>query len=37
MAQYRGIPGLGSRSEWDGEQGEGEGIRGFRRGNQEGD
>jgi hypothetical protein len=29
MPQYRGVPGLGSRSRWIGEQGEGEGSRGF--------
>jgi hypothetical protein len=28
-APYRGMPGLGSRSGWVGEQGEGVGYRGF--------
>jgi hypothetical protein len=29
MPQYRGMPGSGSWSRWVGEQGEGEGDRGF--------
>jgi hypothetical protein len=29
MPQYRGMPGPRSRSEWVGDQGEGEGDRGF--------
>jgi hypothetical protein len=29
------MPGEGSRSEWVGEQGKGDGIGGFQRGNQE--
>ena len=33
MPQCRGMPGLGSRNRWVGEQGEG--IGGFWRGNQE--
>jgi hypothetical protein len=32
MAQYRGMPGSGSRSGWVGEQGEGGGYRGFSEG-----
>jgi hypothetical protein len=32
MPQYRGMPGLGSRSEWLGEQGEGRGDRKFLEG-----
>ena len=35
MPQYSGMPGLGNRSGWIGEQGEGEGIEGFWRGIQE--
>jgi hypothetical protein len=35
MPQYRGMPGQGSRGGWVGEQGEGDGIGGFLRGNQE--
>jgi hypothetical protein len=33
MPQYRGMPGLGSRSGWVEEQGESEGIEGFWSGN----
>jgi hypothetical protein len=33
MPQYRGMPGPGNRSGWVGEQGEGEGIGDFQRGN----
>jgi hypothetical protein len=29
MPRYRGLPGPGSRSRWVGEQGQGEGDRGF--------
>jgi hypothetical protein len=32
MPQYRRMPGPGSRSGWVGEQGEGEGNRGFSEG-----
>jgi hypothetical protein len=32
MLQYRGMPGSGSRSGWVGDQGEGEGNRGFSEG-----
>ena len=32
MPQYRGIPEPGSKSGWVGEQGEGEGDRGFSEG-----
>jgi hypothetical protein len=32
MPQYRGMPGPGSSSRWIGEQGEGEGDRGFSEG-----
>jgi hypothetical protein len=35
MPQYRGMPGPGSGSGWVGEQGKGEGDRGFWRGNEE--
>jgi hypothetical protein len=35
MPQYRGMPGPGSVSGWVGEQGEGEEIGSFQRGNQE--
>jgi hypothetical protein len=35
MTQSREIPGMGSRSEWVGEQSEGIGYRAFWRGNQE--
>jgi hypothetical protein len=33
MLQYRGMPGPGSRSGWVGEQGEGERIAKYQRGN----
>jgi hypothetical protein len=33
MPQYRAMPGPGSKSGWVGEQGEGERIGGFGRGN----
>jgi hypothetical protein len=32
MPQYKGMPGPGSGSEWVGEQGQGEGDRGFLEG-----
>jgi hypothetical protein len=35
IPQYRGMPGPGGRHGWVVEQGEGEGIGGFLRGNQE--
>ena len=35
MPQCVGMPGPGSRNGWVGEQGEGRGDGGFRRGNQE--
>jgi hypothetical protein len=35
MPQYRGVPELGSWSGWFGEQGKGDGMRGFWRRNQE--